>query len=366
MNNKSKRIHAALLLLGLLLPPSLFAQQQGTSLLVAAAPCPPFVISENGELSGLGVLLWDRVAGEMGVEYEFVELPLNELLEAISEEKKVTRRANVGISCLSITAEREKYIDFSHSFYETYIGIAVMERGIMDSIRGVLANPAVYQGLLIFLGFAIVLGAVFFIIEHRLNSKLYSMESRGGKLLEALLVGMIFISRGPINFWEFKTLTARVLATLLALVSTFLIAGVTAILASAFTLDSLRSQVSGLQDLNNVRVGALDSSTSSLFLRKNGIAHQTNPELEALVADLDSGRLDAIVADAAFLKYTLKLGKEQGKYQSLEVLPYEFESQNYGFALEQDSEFVESLNQALLTVRTTAEWREKVLEYLGE
>jgi polar amino acid transport system substrate-binding protein len=366
MSNTSKRTALALLFIGLLLPPSLLAQQQGAPLLVAAAPCPPFVISENGELSGLAIFLWDRVAREMGVEYQLIERPLNEVLEAISDEKRVANRANVGISCLSITAEREKYIDFSHSFYETYIGIAVRERGIMDAIRGVMANPAVYKGLLIFLGFAILVGAVFFIIEHRLNSKLYSMESQGGKLLEALLVGVIFISRGPINFWEFKTLTARVLATLLAIGSTFLIAGITAVLASAFTLDSLRSQVSGLQDLSNVRVGALESSTSSLFLRKNGIPHQTNPDLEALVAELDDDRLDAIVSDAAFLKYTLKLGKEAGKYQYLEVLPYEFESQNYGFALEQDSEFVESVNQALLTVRTTDEWRVKVLEYLGE
>ena len=41
------------------------------------------------------------------------------------------------------------------------------------------------------------------------------------------------------------------LATLLAVGATFLIAGITAILASAFTLDSLRSQINGLQDLDD-------------------------------------------------------------------------------------------------------------------
>ena len=156
------------------------------------------------------------------------------------------------------------------------------------------------------------------------------------------------------------------LAALLAVGSTFLIAGITAMLASAFTVERLSTQVSGLQDLNNVRVGALDGSTSSLFLRKNGIAHQTRPDLDALIAELDDDQLDAVVADDAFLKYALRAGKEQGHYQKLTVLPYEFDSQNYGFALQQNSELVESINQALLTVRKSPEWRNKLREYIGE
>ena len=213
---------------------------------------------------------------------------------------------------------------------------------------------------------AMLVGGLFFALEHRINKKIYSMEGRFGQLLEALILGLLFVTRGPIKFYEFKTLTARVLAALLAVGSTFLIAGITAVLASAFTLEQLSTQVSGLQDLNNVRVGALDSSTSSLFLRKNGIAHQTRSDLEALIGELDDGRLDAVVSDVAFLKYALKTGKEQGYYQQLTVLPYEFDSQNYGFAMQQNSELLEPVNQALLTIRKSAEWRTKLREYIGE
>ncbi|MFT5808606.1 MAG: polar amino acid transport system substrate-binding protein [Moritella dasanensis] len=34
----------------------------------------------------------------------------------------------VGISCISITPERELVMDFSHSFYETHLAIAVKEK----------------------------------------------------------------------------------------------------------------------------------------------------------------------------------------------------------------------------------------------
>lgn len=346
-------------------PPTGVQPATAEKLLVAAAPCPPFVISENGELSGLGIFLWDRVAQQMGIEYEFVEVPLGDMLTAITNEDS-KRGADVGISCLSITAEREKIIDFSHSFHETYTGIAVKERGLLDILKGLVANPAIWQALGFVLAVAALVGGVFYALERNLTPKLYSMEGPLGRLVEAFMVGLLFITQGPIKFHEFKTMTARMLAAIMALSSTFLIAGVTAVLASAFTLDGLRSQVTGLQDLQNVRVAALKDSTSSQFLHRNGIAHQAMEDLQVMIEALDQGELDAIVSDAAFLKYSLQQGKTAGKYQSLSVLPYEFDNQNYGFAMQHKSKFDEDVNQALLIVRKTQEWHSEVLEYLGE
>lgn len=356
------------MLLLCMLPMSAHAEsgpQPVTQLRVGAAECPPFVITEGDSLTGLGIFLWDRVAREMGVDYDITLYPLGEMLEGMSQERE-QRSVNVGVSCLSITAEREQFIDFSHSFFETHIGIAVRRSGFVETLTAILNNPAFRTGLGIFFGVAALVGALFFILERGANSKLYTMETRRGKLLEAFLVGTVFITRGPINFWEFKSLTARVVATLLAIGATFLIAGMTAILASAFTVESLRSQVNGLQDLAKMRVGALASSTSSRFLHQNGIPHRTRDDLVPLIEELESERLDAVVADAAVLKYTLKQGKDRGRFASLSVLPYEFDSQNYGFALEPDSPFEEALNRALLTVRKSEAWRRQVLEYLGE
>ena len=112
---------------------------------------------------------------------------------------------------------------------------------------------------------------------------------------------------------------------------------VTAVLASSFTLNAMQTDVRTLDDLRSLHVGALSASTSSAFLSANGIKHQTRPDLDTLVRDLDAGELDAIVSDAAFLQYRINRGKQQGKYQSLTVLPYELEAQNYAFILVEDS-----------------------------
>jgi polar amino acid transport system substrate-binding protein len=307
-----------------------------TPLSVAVADCPPFVMIENGQYSGLAISLWERVGSKLGLSWNYVELPLGKLLDTITSKDAVDI-PDVGISCTSVTEEREELIDFSHSFYETYTAMAVRQTSLFSAIIGVLTSPHMLKGIFIILVIAVVIGAVFYLLEHRNNKKIFSSHSIIGRILEPIIVGLMFISNGPIRFYRFKTLTARVLSTVLTLSSTFLIAGITAVLASSFTLNSLQTEVRSLDDLRRLQVGALVASTSSAFLSSNDILHQTRPDLDALVNDLDKGELDAIVSDAAFLRYRINRGKQQGKFKSLTVLPYELEAQNYAFILAQDS-----------------------------
>ena len=334
-------------------------------LTVAVAECPPFVMAENGQYSGLAIYLWERIGREMGLSWKYTEYPLGELLEAIESEGQAGL-PDVGISCTSVTAEREELIDFSHSFNETYTAIAVRQTTLWSAVTGFLTSPRVLQALFIILGVAILIGGVFFLLEFRINKKLFSSDTIIGRIVEPIIVGLMFVTNGPIRFYRFKTLTARILATVLTLSSTFLIAAITAVLASSFTLNAMKTEVLTLDDLRDLQVGALVASTSSAFLNANGIPHNTRPDLDTLVNDLDSGELDAIVSDAAFLTYRINRGKQQGEFKSLTVLPYELEAQNYAFVLKQDSPLREKINLALLTERMQRDWRDKILEYLGD
>jgi polar amino acid transport system substrate-binding protein len=166
-------LRAVFLQLGLLAillwPVGLFVQQASSppppdeELVVAAAHCPPFVISENGKLSGLAIYLWERLAVEIGVSYQLVEVDFAKMLEAIANQE-TSHQMDVGISCLSVTAEREKTIDFSHSFYETYTGIAVHDEGVTGTLRAALTNPIVLRALLFVLVMALLaIGSTFLI-----------------------------------------------------------------------------------------------------------------------------------------------------------------------------------------------------------
>lgn len=334
-------------------------------LTVGVAECPPFVIFEDGQYSGLAIFLWERVGEQLQLDWDYTEYSLGGLLETISQQEEINL-PDVGISCTSVTAGREELIDFSHSYNETYTAIAVRETTLWSAITGFFASPQVLKAILIVLGFAALIGAVFYLLEGKANKKLFSNHSFLGRLLEPIIVGIMFVTNGPIRYYQFKTLTARSLATVLTLSSTFLIAGVTAMLASSFTLNAMQTEVRTLDDLRSLQVAALSSSTSSSILESNGILHQTRPDLDSLISDLDKGLLDAVVADAAFLKYRINQGKQQGQFKSLTVLPYELEAQNYAFVLVEDSPLRENINRAMLSVRAQRQWREKLAEYLGE
>ncbi len=332
---------------------------------VVLADCPPFVMEQDGRFFGLAVHLWEQVGEELGLTWEYESRPLGALLGSIGATPPM-EAMDVGISCISVTADREKRIDFSHSFNETHTAIAVRETSLGAAVVGFLTHPSVWKAFLVILGAAALIGFVFFLLEHKNNKKLFSDPSALGKTVETMIIGLLFVTNGPIRFYRFKRLSSRVLATLLALSGTVLIAAVTAVLASSFTIQTLQSEVRGLDDLRRLRVGTLSGSTSSAYLDEQGITHQLRPDLDTLIRDLDAGELDAVVSDAAFLQYRIRKGQEQGQFRDLTVLSEELQAQNYAFALVEGSPLREEINRALLTARKQPEWRDLVTRYLGQ
>ena len=339
----------------------LSAQSVERKVRVAARICPPFVMKENGKFSGISIFLWDKIAEQLDLEYSIELYGLNEMLEAVVQDK-----ADIAVSCLSMTDEREKIIDFSHPFYETHLSIAVKQHGFLHTLKNFFYNERIFIVLGIIVGVAALIGGILYLLEHKINDTLYSMKNKGGKLMEAFIAGLLFVTSGPIRYYEFKTLSGRTLAAFLAVGSTVMIASITALLASTFTLDQMHSEITGPQDLAKVKVGVMKASTSFEYLQEQGINSRTFSDRQELLAALDDGRLDAVVGDDAVLKYKIKEAQAAGRYETLSVLPFVFEKQNYGFALVDESPHLEKLNQTLLSIRDTPEWKVEIVKYIGK
>jgi polar amino acid transport system substrate-binding protein len=84
----------------------LCAQPAERPVRVAARICPPFVMNDAGQYSELSIFLWHHIAEELGFEYSIEQYRFKEMLEAVIQGK-----ADVAVSCLSITQERKKNID---------------------------------------------------------------------------------------------------------------------------------------------------------------------------------------------------------------------------------------------------------------
>lgn len=329
------------------------------TLQVGTYSCPPFVIiNEPNNYQGLTFLLWDNIATKLNLSYTVKILPLKDLLSEVANGN-----LDIGLSCISITPEREEILDFSHSFYETNLAIAVKQKSHWETFTNIIFNKKLLQILAIVSITAATVGGIYYRLEHRVNRKLYSMKSPSARLIEGFILGLLFITKGPFNYYEFKTLTGRVLTVLLAVITTLFIASITAVLASSFTLGLINNDIKSPNDLDNVITGAKQSSTSSNFLTNHSISHKMYPTVAAMLIALDKGEINAVVDDDAILRYQIKRAKSQGNFQQLHVLPYQFEKQNYGIVLGENSPYDEVINRELLQFRKSNQWKNSLIEY---
>lgn len=326
---------------------------------VGVFECPPFVIKmDNNSYSGISIELLEYVAKEMDFEYDIESFTLKEMLEYVSGGE-----LDIGASCTSITSNREKLLDFSHSFFETHLAIAIKKQGRLAILINLFTNKIFLTFFLFFIVGACIVGGIYYLLEGDSNSKIFSTSSPVKRLIEAFILGLLFVTKGPFQYFHLKSLTGRVLTVFMAIATTFIIASITAFLASSFTLGMLRSDIQGLNDLYGKNIGAIRGSTSSSFLKRQGIHHNRYENKEDLLEALDNNKLEAIISDNAILKYMIKKGRENDRYTELSVLPYQFEKQNYGFALQNNSSYREQLNRALLNVRKSDEWKYVIDKY---
>jgi polar amino acid transport system substrate-binding protein len=123
---------------------------------VASRICPPFVQNDAGQFSGISIFLWDKIAERLDLEYRIELYELNEMLEAV-----VQNEADIAVTCLSMTDEREKIINFSHPFYETHLSIAKKQHGFLQTLKNIFYNKRLFTALGIIVGVAALLGVSF-------------------------------------------------------------------------------------------------------------------------------------------------------------------------------------------------------------
>ena len=149
-------------------------------LIIGTKVTPPFVMeAPDGALRGISIDLWEIVAEELELDYEFRRYDLQGLLNAVK-----TGEVDAGVAALTITGEREELMDFSHPFYTTGFGIAV--GGIEEQTPwSLVMNRVASKGFLSRLGTMLlvlfVVGTLAWMAEARANP-----EQFGGGILRGI------------------------------------------------------------------------------------------------------------------------------------------------------------------------------------
>jgi len=108
-------------------------------LIVGTKDSPPFSIKQSdGTWEGLSIQLWQAIAQDLGLDYEFKEMTLGELLDGVADNS-----LTASVAALTVTVEREKRMDFSHPFFTTGLGIAISQKaggGWGDVVNGIFSR----------------------------------------------------------------------------------------------------------------------------------------------------------------------------------------------------------------------------------
>lgn len=346
----------------LLLGPAAVAQTPDTpanveadGLKIGTKVAPPFVMkSADGVWHGLSIDLWRAVTDRLGLVFEIEEKDLQDLLDGVESGE-----LDAAVAALTVTAEREAVLDFTHPFHTSGLGIATRaDPGGWRSALGSLVSTDFLGAILPLGALLLLVGLVVWLFERRRN------EEFGGSWLQGLGSGFWWsaVTMTTVGYGDKspRTFGGRLIALVWMFASVIAISGFTATIATALTLRSLESPVESAADLPQVRVGTVAASTSETWLSERGIGNKTFPGPEKAIDALEAGRVDAVVYDRPILQWLVS-----ERTSGLRILPDTLERQDYGIALPSESPLRESLNRAILETITSAPWRDTRARYLG-
>jgi polar amino acid transport system substrate-binding protein len=319
----------------------------------------PFVIiDENGELSGFSIDLWNAIANELGIEYEWVrEDTVNELIEDVRSGKN-----DAAISGISMTPQRESQIDFSYPYFKS--GLKIMVRTNLGDGSASLSDIFLSSILLKMLGLGLVLllvmGHLIWLVETRSNPDMPKSYLAG--VWDGMWWGLkMLIAQEYMDKQKPKNALKRLLVMVWMIFGVVLVAEFTAAITASQTVSQLRPTIEGLSDLYGKRVLTVGGSTSEEFLLALEMHHITVERIADAYEALLNDEADAIVFDAPVLLF---YAQNQG-YGLVKVVGATFQEEDYGIALPTGSPLREPINWALLRLKSSGCYDEISKKWFG-
>lgn len=319
----------------------------GDTLHIGVKQSEPFVYkTSNGHWDGITMEILTNYLDELGKPYDIVEYDkstYNELIDSM-----VVNDMDIIAGDITITQDRLNKVEFSQPYYVTNTAIATLKKDEPSSISGLLSYKFM-ESMMVLLIFIFVSGFIMWLLERKANDGF-------DKGMAGIFDGSYFVSATmtTVGYGDVaaKTKAGKVIAFLLMWLSLGMVGYMYGNITTALTVAELDDGIENLADLNKMKVGTINGTTSSDFLVENDIKYINFSSAEEGLDAMASGELDAFVYDKPILQYYT--GKD--KYSEIVLSDKEFMEQTYGFVLNKDSEYSDGLNKSIMGTIRGDEW----------
>lgn len=314
----------------------------------------PFVIYRDQRYHGFTIELWEHIARMLGLRYELYGV--NTIAKLTDEVQRGA--ADVAVSGIGITSDREKRLDFSHSFLVSGLQIMVSEDAdtilgeVFFKVLAVIFAPELLYGVGLFLLILIVAAHVIWILERGHNPQFSNHYLEG--LWQSVWWAVVTVTTVGYGDKTPTGIRGRAFGLIWILAGYFVFAYFTATVTSTVTVRELHSFINDPEDLYSKRVATVHKSTAAAYLSAEGIPCRRVKTIEEAYGLLEGGLVDAIVYDAPVLQHYARRGGK-GK---VKVVGLTFQKKSYGFAFPVGSGLRDRINVALLKLMEEGTYQE--------
>ncbi len=314
---------------------------------------PPFVVKlQNGTLSGPSVWLWENIAKENNLKFKYVEMSLDELLQALENNEM-----DASLSPLTITSKRYKVINFSSPYHIEHA--ALLERNVSSLQKSLHFIKSFFSinflralGALAFV--ILVFGILIWFFERKKNNDEFHHGIKGiweGFWWSAVTMTTVgYGDKSPI------TVGGRVISLIWMFTAVVIISGFTAGIASSLTVNNISSSHDKIADFKNRNLGTIEGSATNAWLKNNFFTKKKAfATIEKALNALDKKEIDAIAYDQAVLQSVVKKDT-LSKYQFIDI---KYNPQFYAFGLNKNlpDTLVKSINYSMLFNIEKMDWK---------
>lgn len=342
-----------------LFPSYLFAQNPTDTLRIAVYDSPPFGMqTQAGEISGLMVELWQDIAQELNLSYEYTLTDMNGVMSGLQNGTY-----DLGLGAISITPKRESLVDFTHAVNPSGTGIAVYKTPLPASFFNKW-TPILIDLFELIMGLVIMLFIAALIVVF--VEKKYTHGEKSERNITSIGDGIWWaaVTMTTVGYGDKvpRSRTGKLLGIVWIFISIIFFSLFTANTSAKLAKYGVDNNLTTLDDLRNVKVVAVSKSSGEEYLLREEVPYTPKLNIiEAIQAIIDE-EADAIVSNVPVLKYHNKTNFGGKLIISNKYLL----RNNMGIALKDEMPLKEKIDRILLQKIAEPKWQQAVYKYIGD